>query len=107
MIFQLLVLGCEIRTGLLVYQYLGFTFKVLQYILEYYQVDMKNQCNSPGRRKKTIITGSDFVILYITKLKGREILLLEVYELVHFIINSLTQTHNPYIIILFMGQFKE
>ena len=106
-LFSMFMLGCEKRMGRLVKQDLGISLKVLQRMLEAYEIELEDALVSTERKRFVIICAGAFVILWAGALRGGEIFLMESSEFVRRRNDGRDHEKHPHCVIPLMGRFKQ
>ena len=106
-LFTMFMLGCEKRMGRFVKQDLGISLKMLQLMLEHYEMELRDERVDKERKRWIIVCAAAFVILWAGALRGGEIFLLEASELIKRKNDGNSMRKNGHCVIPLMGRFKQ
>ena len=92
--------------GRLVVQELGFMVEVVLKLLEEWDKELESDEVSVERKRDLSVAGGAFVVLVGGALRGGEVLLLEVSELVQQRFDGKDHAEHPHVVAPLMGRFK-
>jgi hypothetical protein len=107
LLFRKFMLGLEKRMGRLVYQDLAISVDLLLEILKEYELELLDKDVIWSRKRRVIMTGAAFVVLFAGALRGGEVLLMECSELCRRVLDGKFHPSAPHVIVPLMGRFKE
>ena len=109
-LFRMFIRGCEKRMGRLVKQDLGLSIEVLLEMMKRLDMKLGNADLNFDTKRKFIVGGAAFVILWAGALRGGEVLLLEASELVKRRKDGTGEVFEKdglgHVVIPLMGRFK-